>query len=385
MNIKSLLLGSAAVLVAASTAQAADAIIVEPEPVEYVRICDAYGTGFFYIPGTETCLKLGGNIRSTFKHVNRETAGVDDLLVGQWNYRGRFNFDARNETDWGTLRSYLQLEGSGGNPGGAVGIQTLEISVAGFRLGTGDGYWATGHGYGSTPAIDSGWYGFVANKYFDYTFAADNFSLTVGVSDAAANATLTALNALAGLNEDDTPDYYIGGTYSDSWGSISATYVHDSDAVTRSATGVVLAGVGSSAWKVSGVLSNVGDSGWNISAQYAHDGDDVTDYITNQGGGAVAGVYLETDHIWRVGIDGSLADDLTGYVSYSVADSDDTVAKGVGVGFNDASQWAVGLVWSPISGLSIQTEYMAGESDFGTDNSADEDWDRWSVRITRSW
>ncbi|MEK1855442.1 MAG: porin, partial [Phyllobacterium sp.] len=57
MNIKSLLLGSAAALAAVTGARAADAVVVaEPEPVEYVRVCDAYGAGFFYIPGTETCL-----------------------------------------------------------------------------------------------------------------------------------------------------------------------------------------------------------------------------------------------------------------------------------------------------------------------------------------
>jgi hypothetical protein len=27
-----------------------------PHPVDYVRVCDAYGAGFLYIPGTETCL-----------------------------------------------------------------------------------------------------------------------------------------------------------------------------------------------------------------------------------------------------------------------------------------------------------------------------------------
>ncbi|MEO1142504.1 MAG: porin, partial [Pseudomonadota bacterium] len=64
MNIKSLLLGSAAAMVAVSGAQAADAIVVEPEPVEYVRVCDAYGSGFFFIPGTETCIRLGGFVRS---------------------------------------------------------------------------------------------------------------------------------------------------------------------------------------------------------------------------------------------------------------------------------------------------------------------------------
>ena len=64
MNIKSLLLGSAAALVAVSGARAADAVVIaEPEPMEYVRICDTYGVGFYYIPGTETCLKVSGYFR----------------------------------------------------------------------------------------------------------------------------------------------------------------------------------------------------------------------------------------------------------------------------------------------------------------------------------
>ena len=59
MNIKSLLIGSAAALAAVSGAQAADAIVAAaPEPMDYVKVCDAFGTGYFYIPGTETCLRL---------------------------------------------------------------------------------------------------------------------------------------------------------------------------------------------------------------------------------------------------------------------------------------------------------------------------------------
>ena len=47
-----------------STAYAADAVVIsEPEPMEYVRICEAYGVGFYYIPGTETCLKVSGYVR----------------------------------------------------------------------------------------------------------------------------------------------------------------------------------------------------------------------------------------------------------------------------------------------------------------------------------
>ena len=67
--IKSLILGSAAGLIALSGAQAAD-LPVKAKAVEYVRICSLYGAGFFYIPGTDTCIKLGG-YRSRRHHVQR--------------------------------------------------------------------------------------------------------------------------------------------------------------------------------------------------------------------------------------------------------------------------------------------------------------------------
>ena len=57
---KSLLLGTAAVLATVAGAQAADLPTRKAAPVQYVKICDAYGAGFFYIPGTETCLRVGG-------------------------------------------------------------------------------------------------------------------------------------------------------------------------------------------------------------------------------------------------------------------------------------------------------------------------------------
>src|SRR5947199_79117 len=61
--VKSLMLGSAAGLLAMSGAQAAD-LPVKAKAVEYVRICSLYGAGFFYIPGTDTCIKLGGYLRA---------------------------------------------------------------------------------------------------------------------------------------------------------------------------------------------------------------------------------------------------------------------------------------------------------------------------------
>ena len=60
--VKSLLLGTAAGLVAVAGAQAAD-MPVKAKPVQFVKICTLYGDGFYYVPGTNTCLKLGGYVR----------------------------------------------------------------------------------------------------------------------------------------------------------------------------------------------------------------------------------------------------------------------------------------------------------------------------------
>ncbi len=89
MKIKSLLLGSAAVMAAASTAQAADAIVVEPEPVEYVRVCDMYGAGYFYIPGTETCLKFGGYVQLDYQ----SNGTHDDDDISDHSFRSRARLD----------------------------------------------------------------------------------------------------------------------------------------------------------------------------------------------------------------------------------------------------------------------------------------------------
>ena len=77
--IKSLILGSAAGLLAMGGAQAAD-LPLKAKAVEYVRICSLYGAGFYYIPGTDTCIKLGGYLRV-------ETAFNTNSVYGG-NYNG---------------------------------------------------------------------------------------------------------------------------------------------------------------------------------------------------------------------------------------------------------------------------------------------------------
>ena len=113
MNIKSLLLGSAAALVAVSGARAADAVVIaEPEPMEYVRVCDTYGAGFYYIPGTETCLKISGYIRYDIGGGDVASSCTQPRPANETYYkraRAAIRFDARSETELGTLRGYAAV------------------------------------------------------------------------------------------------------------------------------------------------------------------------------------------------------------------------------------------------------------------------------------
>src|SRR6187455_927529 len=65
MRIKSFLVGCVGGLIALTSAQAAD-LPVKAKPVEYVKICSLYGVGFYYIPGTDMCLKIGGWVRAEY-------------------------------------------------------------------------------------------------------------------------------------------------------------------------------------------------------------------------------------------------------------------------------------------------------------------------------
>ncbi|KPF72651.1 hypothetical protein IP69_01840 [Bosea sp. AAP35] len=105
--VKSLLLGSAAGFAAVAGAHAADLPSRKAAPVEYVRVCSAYGAGFFYIPGTETCLRIGGRVRAEYTVGTRYGETQDAYGTRS---RGRLNVDARTATAYGTLRTFFRYE-----------------------------------------------------------------------------------------------------------------------------------------------------------------------------------------------------------------------------------------------------------------------------------
>jgi hypothetical protein len=135
--IKSLLLGSAAGLAAVSGAQAADLPVKKAVAVEYVRVCSAYGAGFFYIPGTETCLRVGGRVRADYLY-GEPVFRADDAIG--FRARGRIQLDARTQTAYGTLRSVVRFEitRSSGTPFGNTGVvggSSANVSQAFIQFG----------------------------------------------------------------------------------------------------------------------------------------------------------------------------------------------------------------------------------------------------------
>jgi hypothetical protein len=390
MKLKSLLLGSAAVFVAVSGARAADAIVVEPEPVEYVRVCDAYGAGWWYIPGTETCIKFDGDVRVQYGAVHYhdgkggyvgstfDTDGYlkadyednlaldnsvapagyyknsyyDDTSTHEWNYRARLNVRANNETEYGTLQSRIRFVGSSiegthddqlSNGGGPASANTVVdwavISLAGFRVGFADDYWTTAGSYGYYNARFDGPYSYTQGIFFDYTWAANGWSATVGVEADSRSG------------ESGQPDVYAGVNYSGSGWYLAGIYYYDSSEA-------------AGAWKFRADY-DFGTNGFALGGWYMSDNGD-TDYVKGHAYGITAKMNL-TDNLTLFG----------GYGGYD--DMYNTTASTQG----DYTQWDVGVSWYVVPGLLIQPEYTATAYEY-ENSTTRRNYGRWSLRVVRS-
>lgn len=113
---KSIILASAASLIAVGGAQAAD-LPVKAKAVEYVKVCSLYGPGFYYIPGSDTCIKLGGYLRvDVLANTNSDNtgntsgpAGANNRYTNGYTWRSRqdLNIDTRTATEYGVVRTFF--------------------------------------------------------------------------------------------------------------------------------------------------------------------------------------------------------------------------------------------------------------------------------------
>ncbi|KQU50700.1 hypothetical protein ASG72_12605 [Bosea sp. Leaf344] len=408
--VKSLLLGSAAGFAAVAGAQAADLPSRKAAPVEYVRVCSTYGAGFFYIPGTQTCLRVGGRIRA--EYLVQETfdgVGLDTSDGYGFRARGRLNIDARTATAYGTLRTFIRFEMTVSNGSYGQGVNSTGPQFVAVRGGAG----------GTVSNLDKGFVQFGpvtagrAQSFFDFYADTHNYGPIRG-SDMTSN--LLAYTATFGSGfsatislEDRSERQVVGNfvtggqTYPDIVGSLNLTQGWGSAQLSGAVferNGQLGQGfVGGASDKTGyaiqgGVKINLpmlaaGDELW-LQAAYTEGGISYLGY----GGAGAGSTWGPNSNVGRLAFVNSDANvDVNGrtiltkgyaltavllhywtptirqavYGSYSELDYGRGVFVG-GVANQDPKEFRIGsnLVWSPVSGLDIGVEVLYAKAEVKT-------------------
>ena len=224
-----------------------------------MKVCSLYGAGFYYIPGTDICLKVGGWMRFEYGWGSNGNlawgpfagyAGTRASNNSVMRARGYITADARSQTAYGTVRSYIAV----GLSENDVGLNTAAnvfsanrafIQWAGFTFGRAQSFYdfysspATSL-WAAFPASDSGDPGWMVAAYtaqfgggFSATISAEerrmtqiinqNLVATVGGGTIAPGAYLTTstgatanAGAYGGFN---APDIIANLRVDQAWGS----------------------------------------------------------------------------------------------------------------------------------------------------------------------
>ncbi len=234
-SMRSILLTSVAVLALANGVQAADLPSRKSAPADFVKVCNAFGAGYFYIPGTDTCLKIGGRLRAETAYLfsgsslspaytSRGTAtkayAAGALYTGSPAYAvgaalpnylliagnsersqdrlgfrslGRIQTDARTQTAYGTLRTFVRFEltaqsGIYGSAGAtSANLDKGFIQFAGITAGKAQSmfdFYANDFNYEALSGSD------VSNLMLAYTATfGGGFSATLSFEDSKVRST----------------------------------------------------------------------------------------------------------------------------------------------------------------------------------------------------
>ncbi|MDQ0314793.1 porin [Amorphus orientalis] len=251
MKTKAILIGVATSVACASGASAADIpLAAAPEPIDYVRVCDAYGAGFYYIPGTDTCLNVSGRVRAEYRLFDFDQAfrqGIQapsqarDFDSTEFRARGYIYMDSRTNTEFGLLRTYTELYGTVDGAGPVdMTLEHAYIQFGGFTFGRGQSFYdfVNYSTYASvfTPQVSD-----QKTNLAAYTFVFGNgFSSSLSIEDAESRRT------------------EIGGPY-----STTTTSVVGFDSSGNPITATTTTGVGYGGTKYPDLVANLRvDQGW---------------------------------------------------------------------------------------------------------------------------
>jgi len=228
--IKSLLLGSAAGIVAIASAQAADLPTRKGAPAaEYVRICSITVAGKpivgFTLPGSDTCLKIsgyvtgqieGGNLNdgqlvNSYNHASGQTnTGTTARPDFGYTTRANIALDAVSNTAYGPAAAHVEMQFENGNgfdnTGNAAYINLAYVTWAGITAGKAQSFYSfTGGGPGWANFFSPDQKGFNQPDVLAYTASfGGGFSATLAIQSAGTNG-----NSGGGTNFSDLGSNYV--------------------------------------------------------------------------------------------------------------------------------------------------------------------------------
>ena len=375
MTIKSLLLGSAAVLALGTSAQAADPIAVA------LDTCDLLNITGLTISSESNCLKFEGEVSYAWKYANYDlnTATVAPAIENTTSaVAWELTATATADSDFGPAFAVIGLEGSSSDNGLVTGTTTNV--AAGDTIGFGDAY--VGIGDAASTVIYAGKKGTIGNTDDGETLTAvfsvelsDALGGNVGGHVIQMQSSLgDGVTAGIGLEDlDTTNNATLVGTVavSQDWGTAHATVAFDD----------VLLGGGNWDLHTGGSISAD-----NLTFQAA--------FITNEASAwqavlsasaefdmftVAAGLNLEPASNWDFAVSGVAAidDNTTLTAGFTVNEASawsarvegefgvsDTLTADAGVTFTSASTstFDAGLTWAPGGGYEASVGVEAASS-----------------------
>lgn len=241
-----IVLSGIAVAMTTTVARGSDAIVAaEPETFEYVRVCDSYGKGYFFIPGSDTCIKIGGHVRQElrFGGVTGGPGGLyggldrnGDLKGDSFYNRTRFSLQTSTATDteYGPMKTYTEIRmtydnGTNKNPI----MKFAVIEIGGFRMGKDDSAFVAFPGYaGNVIADDLISYGVFDTQLFTYTYKDPSGLSAMASLESGNKGEFRSFNDpdnaySASAAEDYVPNIVAGLKYTQGWGDLSVVGAYD--------------------------------------------------------------------------------------------------------------------------------------------------------------
>jgi len=317
-------------------ASGASAQIAEPvesvaqiaEPVEKNKTCDTYGNKFFNLPVIGTCLNISGEVRA-------ESFAVDIAGAPERNVTSRviadLRFDARNETDFGQLQTYLawRFIRIAGRDQTIKVVDRAFISLGGFQLSYAPTFFTENHDNGWQKSNFLAYFSLDRATILQYTYSGNGFSTTIGIQDTLFIDTEfpDEIDEIvpSDVNPADAIDPFAGGHYKWDRVRLAGTIIYD-----RAASAL--------AWKTSVEL----DASDNISLKTWFSGDTGSaKYVTGDGS-------LGVEWEWGADVVYKINGDLSLWAGYTDAD------------FVDAERVGIGARWNPVWKLSVRPEAVFG-------------------------